>query len=60
MIAVCLSDGMFPESSPKLKQVLRRTLKIAKQSFFPNEGMLIFRLIIILKKVVGLMIKIFI
>lgn len=36
MISVCLSDGMFPESSPKLKQVLRRALRIAKQNFIRN------------------------
>lgn len=51
MIAVCLSDGMFPEHSPKLKQVLRRTLKIAKQNFFQNEGMQWLGLILVQSKI---------
>jgi alanyl-tRNA synthetase len=37
MLAVCLSDGMFPESSAKLKQVLRRAVRIAKQSFVRKQ-----------------------
>jgi alanyl-tRNA synthetase len=37
MLSVCLSDGMFPESSPKLKQVLRRTIRIAKQGFLGSR-----------------------
>ena len=42
MLSVCLSDGMFPESSPKLKQVLRRALRLAKHSFLQKSGKYLF------------------
>ena len=38
MLSVCLSDGMFPESSPKLKQVLKRALRVARHSFLKSSG----------------------
>ena len=38
MLSVCLSDGMFPESSAKLKQVLRRAIRISKQGFLHNKS----------------------
>ena len=38
MLSACLSDGMFPESSPKLKQVLRRTIKVAKNFIRNSPG----------------------
>ena len=40
MLSVCLSDGMFPESSPKLKHVLKKTLKVAKKFGVHKSGIL--------------------
>ena len=33
MIVACIADGLYPDTSPRLKQVIRRTLRTAKDHF---------------------------
>lgn len=38
MVTVCMSDGLLPDASPKMRNVLRRSFQVIKERFGINEA----------------------